>query len=561
MSSFIRNKLLISVIILSAVLRLWKLGDIPPHLTSDEAALGYNAYSILKTGRDEYGELLPIIFKSFGDWKPGLYVYTAIPSVAVFGLTEFSVRLPGALFGIIAVWLFYLVVSELTQGSNVFLNNRYAPLLAASLLAISPWHIHFSRGAWEINLTLTLTLAGILFFLRAIRLNAKYFVWSMIFFALTFLAYQGAKMSTTLVMVILVITHWKYILNLPKRSLLFGLTSAVIITFPIILSIFNGQAGRLEVFSIFSYPRPENILQEILQEGNEQKGSLSYVLFHSETLNFLRGILGRWMNHFSGRFLFYEGDWPNPRHSAPYSGMLLWMDMLLLAAGFIALCRARLTAGFIFVILWLLVAPLPSALSRDAVHAVRSFQQIIPLMVIATMGVVLIMQVLSKNRYKVVIFAFLILGYLINYTYWIDQYFNHLPVHNAKYWQFGYKQLVQEISKLETENKEIIIPQSYDQPYIYFLFYKRYDPVKYQKNAKLSVSPLGSRDVGIIDKLDLILFKWIDWHMERGRHGSVIVGNPEQIPINDSSNESDFHLLREIKYPTGELVFRILKVI
>src|SRR5687768_12237216 len=91
--------LLVVIMIVAAILRLWKLGSIPPGLTPDEASLGYNAYSILKTGRDEYGQLFPTVFKSFGDYKPGLYTYAVIPFVALFGLNEWTVRLPSALAG------------------------------------------------------------------------------------------------------------------------------------------------------------------------------------------------------------------------------------------------------------------------------------------------------------------------------------------------------------------------------------------------------------------------------------------------------------------------------
>src|SRR4030042_964584 len=94
---------MLTIILLAAFLRLNKLEGTPPSLTSDEASLGYNAYSILKTGKDEYGEFLPIIFKSFGDYKPGLYVYFAAPFIATFGLNEIAVRLPSAFAGVIAV--------------------------------------------------------------------------------------------------------------------------------------------------------------------------------------------------------------------------------------------------------------------------------------------------------------------------------------------------------------------------------------------------------------------------------------------------------------------------
>src|SRR3990167_2080459 len=110
MNRFIVIKIiLLVIIIIAAILRLWNLGGNPPHLTPDEAALGYNAYSILKTGKDEYGQILPVIFKSFGDYKPGLYVYLTVPFVAIFGLTEFAVRLPSALFCILSVFLIFRI--------------------------------------------------------------------------------------------------------------------------------------------------------------------------------------------------------------------------------------------------------------------------------------------------------------------------------------------------------------------------------------------------------------------------------------------------------------------
>jgi len=185
----------------------------PPHLTPDEAALGYNAYSILKTGRDEYGELFPVIFKSFGDFKPGLYVYATVPFVAVFGLNEWAVRLPSALAGIIAVWLIYKIILLLFAEQKSQLPTTNYHLLAsvsAAMLAVSPWHIHFSRGAWEVNLALTLTLTGIYFFLKS-RLNIRYLMPASIFFASTLIAYQGAKLSTLIVLVILGLVFWKEI--------------------------------------------------------------------------------------------------------------------------------------------------------------------------------------------------------------------------------------------------------------------------------------------------------------------------------------------------------------
>src|SRR3989344_8827227 len=147
----IRARILFFIIIIAAVLRLWYIGNIPPSPNWDEVALGYNAYSIMLTGRDEYGEYLPIILRSYDDYKPALYAYFVIPFIKILGLEVFAVRLPSALFGILAVLATYFLVKE------IFSDRRIA-FLSSFLLAISPWHIQFSRIAFESNVGLAFNI-------------------------------------------------------------------------------------------------------------------------------------------------------------------------------------------------------------------------------------------------------------------------------------------------------------------------------------------------------------------------------------------------------------------
>ena len=89
---------LILILLLAAVLRLGAISSFPSGFNADEAALGYNAYSLLLTGRDEHGNILPVNLESFGDYKPALYSYLLVPLVRFLGLTVFAVRLPSALW-------------------------------------------------------------------------------------------------------------------------------------------------------------------------------------------------------------------------------------------------------------------------------------------------------------------------------------------------------------------------------------------------------------------------------------------------------------------------------
>ena len=98
------------ILALAFFLRFYRLDSNPSSLYWEEAALGYDAYSILKTGKDFHGNFLPLVaFESFGDYKPSLYFYAAVPSIAIFGLNEFAVRFPSALFGTLTVLLVYFL--------------------------------------------------------------------------------------------------------------------------------------------------------------------------------------------------------------------------------------------------------------------------------------------------------------------------------------------------------------------------------------------------------------------------------------------------------------------
>lgn len=554
----IKNKYLIAILFVAAVLRLWNLGNIPPSLTQDEASLGYNAYSILKTGKDEYGSPFPAVFKSFGDYKPGLYVYLDTPFIAVFGLNEVSVRLPSAIFGILTVLLVYLIAERL-----------FRPLgnLSAFIAATNPWLIYYSRGAWEANVSLTLTLAAIYFFLRALN-SSKYLVPSAGLFALTLLTYQGAKLSSVIAATILLFIYRKEILKIERKYLFGGIILGIIVAAPIVFSLFNGQAGRLDVFSVFSYPRSKEYTQAFLDEGGEKLGSFGYYTYHSEALNFTRGILGRYFNHFSGRFLFFDGDYQNPQHSAPYQGMLLISDLLLVVFGLAYLVKnlSINSKGYFLVLAWLLFSPLPAVLSRDQVQSVRALNMAIPLVMILSFGLYSVLSWIKERKLSLFFYVFTFGVYLAAFVYFLDAYFIHVPNHNSQYWNYGYKQVVEKVSAAKPDFKQdpadqspdekIIVEQSYAQPYIYFLFFQKYDPAKYQRQAKLTETA-NSSDVGLVERLENIKFLKIDWSQIRSQKGAlVIVNGTTSIPDDLSHLKVD-----KINYLNGrDPAFEIIRI-
>lgn len=540
------------ILAITAVLRLWGLGSNPPHLTNDEAALGYNAYSILRTGKDEHGAFLPIIFQSFGDWKPGLYIYLTVPSVAIFGLNEFATRLPGALAGIAAVGLMYLVVLSLFKDKG-----RKLGLLAAFFLAVSPWHLQFSRGAWEANLSLTLVLAAIYFFLRGLR-GGNALLFSALFFGLSLLSYQGAKLGTGFVILLLIVFFRKQLFSLPRKVLIKSFALLVLLSLPVVFSFFQGKTGRLEVYSVFSYPRSEVDVQRALEQGGETGGSLTYLLYHSEPLHFTRGILGRFFNHYDARFLFFEGDWANPRHGAPNAGMLLLLDAVFLLIGLVVLSRLGRKRKALFLWGWLLLASLPSALSRDSVNAVRAFSMVAPLTIILALGAAWLIE-RRKTFSKFVMLAYVLfpMFYALNFFYYLDQYWVHLPQHNSQNWEYGYKQMVETVTHRKDAYDKVIIQQSYSQPYIFFLFYNKYDPARYQSIAGDVYIPSPQGDVGLISRVENIEFREINWAADKRTPSRLIVAPPEKIPVEDEGSPEDFRFYEEIKYLNETIAFKV----
>jgi hypothetical protein len=331
----------------------------------------------------------------------------------------------------------------------------------------------------------------------------------------------------------------------------------LLVALPVLFSLFQGKTGRLAVFSVFSYKRPDEYLQNFLNEADVDKGSATYYLFYSEGLNFARGIMGRWFNHYSDRFLFFTGDYQNVKHSPPYHGMLLLSDIVFTSLGLVFLIKLGWKKNTQFVWWWLLLAPLPAALSRDQVHAIRSYNMVIPLTILSAMGICMVFvwarkysRLIRKSFYLAV--ATIILG---SFVYFVDSYYVHQPIHHANEWSYGFREAVREITPVQDDYDRIVFKQSYAQPYIYFLFYQKYDPAKYQRKASLQESSYG--DVGLVKRLDNIYFEDFAWPAPAKR-GDLVVGGPIAVPA--TYYEASYELVKEINQPNGNIAFRIVKL-
>ena len=547
---FKKNWLLLLILILASFLRFYRLGSNPPSLHWDETAIGYNAYSILKTGRDEYGKLFPFIFKSFGDYKPGFYIYLTVPSIAILGLNELAVRLPSAVIGVLTVWLAF-------QFTFLLFKKKPVALLSSLALAISPWHLQFSRGAWEANVALFLVLAGVLSFIKAERNKVIWLYWSVLSFSMALFAYQSSKMFVPLIILGLMICFWKKIKTLPSKHLLISSIIILMMAVPIYLSVFSGGGGRLKVMSIFSYPRTKDEVNQILQEDNGDQ--ISFQLFHTEPLALARGFLERYFNHFSGRFLFFEGDWSSLRHGLPYMGVLYFIDFLFLLAGAYWLIKQNSNQSK-FIWFWLLVSPLPAALSRDSIQATRSLNMVLPLIIVVGSGMYQTYLWLKNQKKAIYVLCslFYVLGYLWCFVYYLDQYYTHYPRQSSQFWQYGYRELINKIAPIKNNYSQIIMTPKYGQPYIYWLFYTQYNPPVYQQKAQLKENVSG--DVGQVERIDNLEFRPVFWPADRNLKNALLIGDDLELPLKQI-DLNQARILEEIKFLNGKIAFRVVETL
>lgn len=519
--------LLLLIVFLALWLRLFNLGNVPMSLNWDEASLGYNAYSISQTLRDEHGEFLPVArFIAFGDYKPPAYIYTAAVIIKFFGLSEFATRLPSALAGTFLVFLIFWFTKEL------FSNNR-ASLLSAFLMAVSPWAIQFSRGAYEANLATAFSVAGILFFLRGVRLLSfrNYFL-SSIFFVLSAYTFNSHRFFVPLICIALGLIYFRKILSQYKKIIVFGLMSFVLVLpmLPHLLSVEGGLRFQ-EVTWLNDLAPIEINNKRMIVDGNDFISRLA----HNRRLLYVSEFIKHYTDHFRGDFLFYSGD-VNPRLSIQNVGELYWIDLPFLLIGLYFVYKKR-NRSSVFLFSWMMLAPIPAALARETPHALRALVLMPPLLIFAAVGI-------NEVRFKK-LFVFLPVIYLVFIFVYLHNYYFHYAKNSAMEWQYGYKDMVSFVSSIENSYDSIVITQEYGRPYIYFLFYKQYSPQKYWLNRKVSRDYFGFWYVHSFGKYD---FDGININDEK----TLYVMGPASTFIPKKE-------LKKIKNPMGQVVFNIFE--
>jgi len=510
-----KKKIFLFVIfVVAVVLRFYRIDSIPPSLTWDEAAWGYNAYSLGMDGRDEFGRFLPIDYlESFGDYKPPLYAYLTVLPVKLFGLNEFAVRFPSALFGSLTVLVTYFLVKEIffrqkedkkekmDKKTDTILN--YTPLVTTGLLAISPWHINLSRAAFEANIASLFIITGIWLFLYSLRTKSWLLVVSSISFVLSLYTFNTARIVVPLLGTILMAAFFKKLWNM-KQIVRFMLTPQAQLRYQ-----------EVNIFSDLSIVKDANTSMQTDYNILHDKGycpecdpvSQKEIPFwsriiHNRRYRYAIEFIRHYVHHFRPSFLFIQGD-GNPKFSTQDVGQFYLWSAPFLILGLLYLIREK--RGFWwFVPLWLLIGIIPAATARETPHALRIETTLPTWQILTAYGVLtallFIKQHIRSAFLKKSAYSILTLVLALNVLYYLHGYYVFYPKEYSEHWQYGYKEAIT-YAQSEYENYDaIVVTTELGRPYIYALFYTRFSPIKFRSTAQIEREVYGFVHVNQFDK-------------------------------------------------------------
>lgn len=527
---------MIIIMVLAAFLRLYDLGNNPPSLDWDEASLGYNAFSILKTGKDEFGRAWPISIRSFEDYKPAMYTYLTVPAIWIFGLNEYSVRLPSAIMGTLTVLICFFLLKELF--------SKRVALLATLLLTISPWHLQFSRIAFESNVSLFFVFTGFWFFLKALK-KGVWFVPSAFFLVLSFYTYHSPRLVVPFVLLGWTIFYRKQIWQ-QRKYVFIAFILAIFLLIPFVQEALN--VGRARLSSVTVISAQGNLNDSIKKiEYDESVSDLLGKLLHNRRMIYVKAITKGYLDHFNLDFLFFRGDAPD-RHHARDMGMLYLWEAPFIAFGLVVLTRWKNAFPIFW---WFLMAPLASSITTGTPHAVRALLFLPIYQIFTAIGIIYSFRWMKKFIvftpviYLAKISVFILIA--INIFYYFQMYYVHTPNEASKDWQYGYKQAVEVAKNFEDQVDKIVMTYKYDQPHIFVLFFNQVDPVWYQSLWQGGEVLREQRSFG------KYTFRLIKWEEDKNATNTLFIGTSDEIP-----DGQEGHIV-DIPFLDHKIAFRIVK--
>ncbi len=445
------NRLSVAILAAAMVagigLRVMHLRQLPPGLHPDEACNGYDAYSILKTGRDQHGNFLPLVIQGFDDYRMPLFDYSLVPLVGAFGLEPAAIRLGAALWGVADQ-------AAIAAMAGLLLGWPGAAM-AAVLVALSPWQLHISRLALETTTaSATTDLAMLCFFLWLARRNSHWLMLSGLCFGLSLYSYSITKAFVPLMIGWLTFCYWRDLARSARAAAL-AMALVVLLALPqgaLLLRQTARMQARFEEISVFSS-------EGSMRDRIDQFGSA-------------------FAGYFGPSFLFLQGD-SNPTLHPPGLGQLLPEQALLIALGLTALIGSRRRKLALVLLGWIVLGMLPAAMLVPSPHALHSILAFAPLTLLSALGFAALLEFDFRSRLvKLGAAAVIVIATIASGSWFVRVYFRDYPVLEESDFRYGLDQVVRDSEKFGDGPRVFLTDLGTG--YIFVLFFRPYPPELFQ---------------------------------------------------------------------------------
>lgn len=464
----------------SFVIRIYKVDTAPSGILIDEASIGYNAYSILKTGKDEHGISLPLVFKAFGDQKLPVYIYSVVPFIKLFGLGNLAVRLPSVIVGSLLCVAIFLLLLKFKLGNKI-------AFLGGLITATSPWTILVSRFSYESNFGLLFLVLGILFSLYS--RDKKVILFSIIagiFFGLTIYSYVAFKLITPLVLLLLIGIYFRKKYTINPLGIIIIISFLLSITPQAKLSLKQSTSRFTQIGYLFNSGTVLDINQRryfCTQKLPQVWCSIS----SNKVLSYVNEYASRYSNVFSLDYLFFTGDKGDKKLNVDNFGMFYLFLLPFYLIGLVhywnQIKGGSLSDDDLFVILSLMLVPLPSMLVGEP-HKLRLLGLFPFILIIILVGISQASHLVRKYINTKTIVSILSLISILFTSFFMTDF---LSIQTHKY-EESYGTYIPKLMKyLYTQNKQTqIYIRSITEGVSYYAYFNAIDPHLYQKNSTFS---------------------------------------------------------------------------
>ncbi|MEJ2347668.1 MAG: hypothetical protein P8Y17_00505 [Patescibacteria group bacterium] len=500
------------ILFLSAFLYFYKLEIIPNGFYVDEASVAYNAFSILKTGKDEYGFPHPVFFRLMGSYTPSLFIYLSSLLIKFFGMAPLVFRSISASAALLSILFFYLLIQKMK-----LYKLKLSYFVITLFYSISPWLVFNARLGYETTLAFLVFNIGAYFLFLAYK-KPKNLIPAVIFLSLsTYISHNQRFLAPLFLLGYFIVFRKKLLRKQNTKNILPAILAGIILHIPHFL-LLNTKA------------------------------------FWIKSSQFNPKYFWTLLTYLSPKTLFYENPDIDLQHTLPKLSMMFNWMVIPYFIGMYLLIRKIKDYRYKFITIYFAAALLPSLFSSPFISSQKSLPLIIPLSIILGLGIDTMLKII-KPRLRI---PLLIIVTAYSLLMLFTSYFFLFPRERASGWNYGYDQIADYIRE-RPEEKFLLDDTRNPRAYILLLYRLKYDPETYQKELDpfYRDNYYSAPPPATYYHFSNIEVRAIDWK-EDPRRKLTIIGDPLSIS-EQQAEEHNLVKVAEIKDPLMNVIFEIYR--